>query len=206
MPRPRNLLRRLFGKRGCRSGAVTVETAIVLLPFLLLTCMTIEMVLIEFYQAVFAKCVQDVARQIRTGQTSALTTTTLELNNLITNICNDTGNYSVIPLPRCSSSTAVILNVISSTGTPSFTSGISNGDLVASSLRSNGTITTTASAYPGACNLVVFQAFYKWPVLIPINQTYLNSGFTVPAFLFSAAFAFQDEPPSTGGGCSSLYN
>ena len=198
-------LRRLFGRTGCRSGAVTVETAIVIVPFLFLTMMTLEIILIEFYQAIFAKCVQDTARQIRTGQSSSQSTTTLELNQLVTSICNDTGNYSSLPLPSCSSRTAVIVNVISS-GVPAYSSGISGGALVGSSLQTNGTATSVATAYPGACNLVVFQAFYQWPILIPGNKIFLNSGFTTPSYLFASASAFQDEPPQSGGQCSGLYN
>ena len=198
-------LRRLFGKSGCRSGAVSIETAIVIVPFLFLTLMTLEVILIEFYQAIFAKCVQDTARQIRTGQSTSLSTTTLELNQLVTSICNDTGNYSSLPLPSCSGRTAVIVNVISS-GIPTYSSGISGGALVASSLQANGTVTNVASAYPGACNLIVFQAFYRWPILVPGNQIFLNSGFTSPSYLFASASAFQDEPPQSGGQCTGLYN
>lgn len=192
-------IRRLLGRAGCRSGAVALETAIVIVPFLLVTLMTVEIVLIEFFQAIFTKCVQDVARQIRTG--TAATNTT----DLVSAICNDAGQYTTVPLPNCSTNTAVIVNVISSSGMPSFSPGISNHALVGSSIQANGS-TSGSPPFPGACNLVVFQAFYRWQILIPGNRILLNSGFTVPSYLFASAAAFQDEPPSNGGNCSGLYN
>ena len=184
-----------------RGGAVTVEVALVLLPFLIVTCMTMELVLIEFYQARFSNAVYLLGRAMRTGNeasveasNAALSTPidskTTMLQALCTNMNFPAPMVGATPASCAASSYLSVVVQIIPKGTAitsgTFSSGVKLGSLTP----------TSYPASPASCNLVVVQGFFSWPILIPLNAAALKTASLTSGsyFLMSAATVFQDEP------------
>lgn len=175
----------------CRGGAVAVETAIVLMPLLLIMLMTLETALIMAFQSNLSGAVARASRYIITGnaltQEGGLTTGQTPLTNFVSNLCANT------VIPKCSS-TSSRLQVIVTFGTPSVP------PTMQSPQYSNPSGLTGSSYQTGAsspCNLVLVQVYYLWPILIPLDGPFLkntSSSWTGPAsYLMSNTWLAQNE-------------
>jgi Flp pilus assembly protein TadG len=169
---PAKLVRlRRFAKR--QDGAVAVEFALVMLPFLLLMFIIMETALVFFAGQTLETAVADSARLIKTGQAqnSSLTQATFK-----TAVC-----ARVYALFDCSSGMYVDVQTYSDFSSISTTV----------TYDSSGNPVTTYS--PGSSgDIVVVRLIYKWPIAIPMVQTWLaNSG---SSRLLVATAAFRNEP------------
>lgn len=174
----------------CRGGAVAVETAIVLLPLILLMLMTLETAIILAFQSNLNSAVAKASRQIVTGaeltQEGAQGSTGLSpLNLFISNLCANT------VIPKCNSSR---LQVTVTYGTPYSPPTSGSVQYSNPSGLTGSSYQTGASA---ACNLVLVQVYYLWPIMIPLNAPFLkntSSSWTGAAsYLMTSNWLAQNE-------------
>ncbi len=208
----RALLARLWRGRG---GAVSVEAALLIPPFLLITCMTVELVIVEYFQARFQAAVYQLGRFIRTGQELAEETSTGTSGpTLLQNVCIAMG----FPTPIVGGSAATCaaspyLTLVVSTysagsvpGNP--VSPVSGGALLSGAKQStNGGALSAYAGAPASCSLVALQGYFTWPLVIPLDAQLLRSRYlTGSYFMMTAATVFQAEPPTSGANCTSIGN
>lgn len=177
-----------------------MEFAFVAPVFFLLLMATLETAIIFFAQSSLQGAVNDVARQIRTGQAACFnkdssgnclsgSQAAMTQAEFRTAICNE---VSVL-LQDCAGPSLQF-------DVQPFTSGFGadNG----SPLDSSGNLPTLTNFNIGnACEVVLVRAFYKWPVFTPMLDFFLGN-VTGGYHLLSTAASFRNEPYTNNvAGC-----
>jgi Flp pilus assembly protein TadG len=172
-------------------GSAALEFAFVAPVFFLLLMATLETAIIFFAQSSLQGAVNDIARQIRTGQAACFNK-------------DSNGNClsgSLATMTQAEFRTAVCNEVsvlLKDCGGPSlqfdvqpFSAGFgSNG----SPLDASGNLPALNNFNIGnACEVVLVRAFYKWPVVTPMLDFFLGN-VTGGYHLLSTAASFRNEP------------
>lgn len=175
----------LRGTRG-RSGSTAIEFAFIAPVLFLFLFGTIETGVIYFAGTALQNATDDAARQVRTGQASAFTSSQFK-----TQICSEMTGF--ISSATCTANLQVDVRQYSSFSTASYPT-VTNTD---------GSLNTSSMSYPGSltpCQVVLVRAFYPWnimtPLMAPLLQTSPNG-----QYLLTAAAAFRSEPYTTSATC-----
>jgi Flp pilus assembly protein TadG len=187
-------LRRRLRADGIK-GSAAIEFAMVAPVFFVLLMGTIEAGVIFFAQSALQNALNDVARLVRTGQTSCYTTSggncvAMTQAQFRTQLCSEVS----LLLQDCNGASLQFdVNAY-----PSGFSGASNSSpLVAGSLP-----TLTAFNIGNPCDVILARAFYKWPVFTP-GLSYFLANVGSSYHLLATAAAFRNEPYTTStNGCS----
>ena len=181
-------------------GSAALEFAFVAPAFFLLLMATLETAIIFFAQSSLQGAVNDIARQIRTGQAACF---------------NKDSSGNCLPGSQAAMTQAefqkAICNEVSvllqDCNGPSlqfdvqpFSGGF--GPDNGSPLDSNGNLPTLSNFNIGnACEVVLVRAFYKWPVVTPMLDFFLGN-VSGGYHLLSTAASFRNEPyNNNAAGC-----
>ena len=184
--------RRSVLQRFCEAnrGAVAVEFAIVLLPFLVLLFGTIELGMIFMASSTLQSATDEAARRIKTGEFQATHTTKDQFKTLV---CD---NMTWLKTP-CASNLTVDVQTFASL------SDIGGaGAIDPTNFQPNNTCWS-----PGqAGDVVLVRTYYSWRLITPLlNQGLVNMGSGSGKRLITAASSFRNEPwsssPPTGAQC-----
>ncbi len=166
---PRRFLRR-------QDGAVAVEFALVLLPFLAVMFAIMETALVFFAGQTLETAVADSARLILTGQAQNQSLTQTTFKNAV---C-----ARIYGLFNCSSGVYVDVRTYANFSSVSMTTPVdANGNLVNNFVYQPG----------GPGDIVVVRLFYQWPItvsLMGLNLSNMSGGNR----LLVATAAFRNEP------------
>lgn len=168
-----------------RSGSAAIEFGFVAPIFFLFLMGTIETGIMYLSDFVLQNATSDAARQIRTGQVTASSTTQAQFRTLV---CNE-----ISPLLQCDSNLQIDVQTY-----PSFTQAN-----ITNPLTGTGALDPTLSNWsPGTvCSIVLVRAFYTWNVVTPLLTPFLVN-MSGNKHLLSAAAAFRNEPYNTSvSGC-----
>ena len=173
----RSALRRL-GR--ARRGSTTVEFALVVFPFFLLTFGLAEIAMIGFAQTSLNYAVSETSRQIRTGQAQLGEITEAQIK---AQLCTNLNSFIIM---TCDGNMFLDVRRFDS-----FTNA-SNG--VTSPIQ-NGQFQTGSFSYsPGASSdIVVVRAFYRWHVMTPLFQPVFSNVSNGERILVSTMM-FRNEP------------
>lgn len=177
--------RRRAGFRRAADGAVAVEFALVLTPFLILLAGLIEIGFMLQTSAVLQNATDEVGRLIRTGQVTNRTGGVLmDANTFIRNVCNQ-----VTILTDCP--TAVSIDVRSSTSFSTLSNVMPNPINVGpSTLNGAPMISFTPGGTSRATSVIIT---YDWEFTLPIMNAFGNV-FGGSARRLEAVTIFRNEP------------
>jgi Flp pilus assembly protein TadG len=176
----RRVARRASPRRFARHqrGAVAVEFALILLPFLALMFGIMETALVFFADQTLETAVADSARLIMTGQAQNQNLTAATFKNAV---C-----ARVYGLFDCQNGIYVNVQTYSSFGSISYTPPLdTNGNLVSSNF-------VYQPGGPG--DIVVVQLFYQWPIYVSLMNLSNLSNMSNHNRLLVATAAFRNEP------------
>ncbi len=166
---PRRFLRR-------QDGAVAVEFALVMLPFLAIMFAIMETALVFFAGQTLETAVADSARLIMTGQAQSQSLTADTFKNAV---CT-----RIYGLFNCSSGVYVDVRTYTSFASVS----------MAQPVDANGNLVNNFQYQPGGPgDIVVVRLFYQWPIkvsLLGLNLSNMSGGNR----LVVATAAFKNEP------------
>lgn len=185
--------------RGDQRGASTVEFALVAVPFLALTCGTIEASIDYWAQSILQQAVSDAGRLVYTGKFQTSNANTTGNDNFIAafrnEICKDNGSPR-ITIFNCSN---VRINI---SQVDSFS--VANPVSPASTDSSTGKVDWNPAFGNYACgkssSIMVIQAAVDFPIffnLIPTGQATLPGGKRI----LQAATVFRSEPFGSSVSC-----
>jgi len=168
-----------------RSGSVIVEFALIAPVFFILLMGTIETGVIFLEDFVLQNAINDVSRQIRTGQVALGSISQTAFRQ---SICDSIG-----PLLACDSNLQVDVETVATFSQAALTNPIT---------ASNTLDPTLNKWQPGTvCSVVLVRAFYTYTVLTPLLQPIL-ANINSTQHLLTAAVAFRNEPYTTAvAGC-----
>jgi Flp pilus assembly protein TadG len=168
---PRRFMRR-------QDGAVAVEFALILLPFLALMFGIMETALVFFADQTLETAVADSARLIMTGQaqTQSLNATTFK-----NAVC-----ARIYGLFDCQNGVYVNVQTYSSFGGITYTPP----------LDTNGNLVTSNFVYQpgGPGDIVVVRLYYQWPIYVSLMSLSQLSNMSNHNRLLVATAAFRNEP------------
>ncbi len=160
------------------SGATAIEFSILALPFIMIVFAVLETALSFTAQEVISNSVDKLARQIRTGQIDATTTTSTQFRQLICDdiklLVDDTCPELEFDLKSYSSFAAVPKTIPMSSPTVLDTTGF-----------------TYAPGGTGTINHL--RVFYRWPVITDIMKQHMAGLEDGKTLLFSSS-TWQNEP------------
>lgn len=151
-------------------------------PFFLLIFAILETCLSFGAQQVMSNAMDDVARDIRTGQAKNLTS-----DQLKTNIC---AKLSMIA-SDCKNNIEVDLRSYTSFKDAAKDNYINNNGTV--KISKNGSPEDLKVSPGGAMTINTMRVFYKWPVITDRMRTYMANAGTNKTLLFST-ITWQNEP------------
>ena len=166
------------------TGSAIIEFAFIAPVFFLLLFAILEIGIIYFAQSTVQYGTNDIARMVRTGQTSAQGVTQATVRQ---RVCDD-----IAPLVPCDGDLSVDIEAF-----PTFA-----GVNFSNPLGPTGSMNSMNNYNPGtACTVVLVRVFYAWPVFTPLLTPFLSNMAGSKHLLYSAA-AFRNEPYSLGlAGC-----
>ncbi|OYU68519.1 MAG: pilus assembly protein TadE [Alphaproteobacteria bacterium PA2] len=175
----RNLIKRFLK---AKRGAVAVEFAIILLPFLVLMFGTVELGMVFMTSSTLQNATDEAARRIRTGEFQATSTTKAQFKTLV---CN---NMSWLKT-SCAGNLTVDVQTFSDFGGIGGAAGIDPANF-----DPNDTCWS-----PGqAGDIVLVRTYYKWQIFTPfLDQSLVNMGDGSSQRLITTAASFRNEPWST---------
>lgn len=188
IPKPSRNPIRGFGK--AERGAVAVEFAIILLPFLVLMFATVELGMVFMASSTLQNATDLAARRIRTGEFQATSTTKAQFKTLV---CNGMSWLK----SSCAAKLAVDVQTFSNFG------GIGGAATVdPTAYDPNATCWSAGKAG----DIVLVRTYYKWRIFTPmLDQSLVNMGDGSGERLITTAASFRNEPWSTqapvGAGC-----
>ena len=176
----RRLARRASPRRFMRrqDGAVAVEFALILVPFLALMFGIMETALVFFADQTLETAVADSARLIMTGQAQTQSLTAATFKNAV---C-----ARIYGLFNCQAGVYVNVQTYSSFGSISYTPPLDN----------NGNLVTANMGYSpgGPGDIVVVQLYYQWPIYVSLMNLNHLSNMSGNKRLLVATAAFRNEP------------
>jgi len=176
---PRNLIQRFLQ---ANRGAVAVEFAIVILPFLVLMFATVELGMVFMTSSTLQNATDEAARRIRTGEFQATSTSKAQFKTLV---CDSMSWLKT----SCASKLAVDVQTFSSFG------GI-GGAAAIDPTNYNPNNTCWSAGQAG--DIVLVRTYYKWKIVTPmLDQSLVNMGGGSGMRLITAAASFRNEPWST---------
>jgi Flp pilus assembly protein TadG len=166
------------------AGSAIIEFAFIAPVFFLLLFAIMEIGIIYLAQSTLQYATNDIARMVRTGQTSQTGVTQATIRQ---RVCTDAA-----PLIPCNNDLNVDIEAFTNFSTVSFSNP----------LGPTGSLNAMNNYNPGtACNVVLVRVFYPWPVFTPLLTPFLSNMAGDKHLLYSAA-AFRNEPYSLGlAGC-----
>lgn len=180
IPKPRRNPLQRFLK--ANRGAVAVEFAIVLLPFLVLMFATVELGMVFMTSSTLQNATDEAARRIRTGEFQATNTTKAQFKSLV---CQNMSWLS----GGCPTNLAVDVQTFSNFG------GI-GGAAAIDPTNYNPNNTCWSAGQAG--DIVLVRTYYKWKIFTPfLDQSLVNMGNGSGMRLITAAASFRNEPWST---------
>ncbi len=205
----RNLTRSAAGFARHRDGGVTVEFAIMVIPFLMLIFGIIELGLILVVDLNLTNATLILARQIRVGSMIAAggsvatsSGSVINLSDFKQAICN---NIKLVPNATCLSNLQIDMRTLST-----FT-----GNTVPNPVSGRSFSSSALCFYSGASgNIVELRAFFLWPLFSPVllssfaqvTSLTTSAGTNTGAFfMLISSEVFKNEPnaasQNTGSGC-----
>ncbi len=174
-------------------GVTAVEFGILALPFFTIIAAILETSFVFLASQILDSAVQDAGRLIRTGQMQTGPVATNSLDGFRTKICN--GLYNMMTCANVKVKVSVVANFSSATVTYPIQQG-------AACTTTNGVKTcnwTIVEGYaPGiGGDVVLVQAYYKWPTLVRLPGFNLQDQVDGTRLL-GAVRVFRNEP----FGCS----
>jgi Flp pilus assembly protein TadG len=168
---PRRFMRR-------QDGAVAVEFALILLPFLALMFGIMETALVFFADQTLETAVTESARLIMTGQA--------QTSNLTAQTFKDQVCSRIYGLFNCPG--GVYVNVQTYTSFGSITN--------TPPLDANGNLVTSGMGYQpgGPGDIVVVRLYYQWPIYVSLMSLSQLSNMSNHSRLLVATAAFVNEP------------
>jgi Flp pilus assembly protein TadG len=186
----RRLARRASPRRFMRrqDGAVAVEFALILLPFLALMFGIMETSLVFFADQTLETAVADSARLIMTGQAQNGAWQPADFKQRV--CARIYGLFTCDSSAFVSSSTSP--NVYVNVQTYSSFGGIT----YTPPLDRNGNLDSSGFGYNtgGPGNIVVVQLFYQWPIFVSLMNLGSLSNMAAHSRLLVATAAFRNEP------------
>jgi Flp pilus assembly protein TadG len=176
------LRRRAHAFRRDERGVTLIEFGILAVPFFAIIAATLETALIFFAAQILDSAVQDSARLIRTGQAQQASYTAA---NFRTAICN--GLFGMFDCTQLKVKVSIVAD-FNAAATP--VSPVQTG--AACSPNCQWTIVETYTPGSGS-QVIMVQAFYKWPVLINFLGFNLKNQ-PDGTRLLGAVRVFQNEP------------
>lgn len=171
-----------------KRASAAIEFAMIAPVLFLFLMGIIETGVIFLAQFTLQGAINDVARQIRTGQVTPANTTVTALRQ---KICNEIG-----PFLACDSNLQIDVEA-STTGF----SGVSYQNPVTASNTLNPALNNTWPTSITYCSVVLVRGFYTWHVFTPFLQPFL-ANLSNDVHLISVAAAFRNEPYNVGvSGC-----
>ena len=166
------------------TGSAIIEFAVIAPVFFLLLFAILEIGIIYFAQSALQYGTNDIARMVRTGQTSAQGVTQ---DTVRQRVCTD-----IAPLIPCDNDLNVDVEAFTNFSNVNFSNPLGpTGDMQSLNNYNPGT----------ACTTVLVRVFYAWPVFTPILTPFLSNMAGNKHLLYSAA-AFRNEPYALGlAGC-----
>jgi Flp pilus assembly protein TadG len=164
------------------TGSALIEFAVIAPVFFLLLFAILEIGIIYFAQSQIQYGTNDIARFVRTGQSTGVTQ-----DQVRQRVCND-----IAPLIPCDGDLSVDIEAF-----PTFA-----GVNFSNPLGPTGSMNSMNNYQPGtACTVVLVRVFYAWPVFTPFLTPFLSNMAGSKHLLYSAA-AFRNEPYALGlAGC-----
>lgn len=176
----RRLARRVSPRRFMRrqDGAVAVEFALILLPFLALMFGIMETSLVFFADQTLETAVADSARLIMTGQA--------QTQNLTAQTFKDQVCQRIYGLFDCQNGIYVSVQTYSSFGSITNTPPLDN----------NGNLVTSNFGYQpgGPGDIVVVRLYYQWPIYVSLMNLSNLANMSNHNRLLVATAAFRNEP------------
>ena len=176
----RRLARRVSPRRFMRrqDGAVAVEFALILLPFLALMFGIMETALVFFADQTLETAVAESARLIMTGQAQ---TQSLDATTFKNAVC-----ARIYGLFTCQNGVYVNVQTYSSFGSITNTPP----------LDTNGNLVTSNFVYQpgGPGDIVVVRLYYQWPIYVSLMSLSQLSNMSNNKRLLVATAAFRNEP------------
>lgn len=175
----RNLIQRFFE---ANRGAVAVEFAIILLPFLVMMFATVELGMVFMTSSTLQNATDEAARRIRTGEFQAVSTSKAQFKTLV---CNNMSWLS----GSCATNLTVDVQTFSDFG------GIGGAAAIdPTAFNPNNTCWSAGKAG----DIVLVRTYYKWKIFTPfLDQSLVNMGNGSSKRLITAAASFRNEPWST---------
>ncbi|OXE35086.1 MAG: pilus assembly protein TadE [Phenylobacterium zucineum] len=189
----RNLmLRQNLIQRFCKAnrGAVAVEFAMILLPFLVLIFGTLELGMVFLVSSTLQNATDEAARRIRTGEFQAVNTTKTQFKTLV---CDNMSWLKSV----CAANVTVDVQTFTN---------ITNVGGAAAIDPANFKPNTTCWSAGQAGDVVLVRTFYNWKIVTPLlDQSLVNMGSGSGNRLITAAASFRNEPwsssPPAGASC-----
>ncbi len=176
----RRLARRASPRRFMRrqDGAVAVEFALILLPFLALMFGIMETALVFFADQTLETAVADSARLIKTGQAQTQNLTAQTFKN---QVC-----ARIYGLFNCANGVYVDVETYSSFGSITNTPPLDN----------TGKLVTSNFVYQpgGPGDIVVVRLYYQWPIYVSLMNLGNLANMSNNSRLLVATAAFVNEP------------
>jgi Flp pilus assembly protein TadG len=176
----RRLARRASPRRFMRrqDGAVAVEFALILVPFLALMFGIMETALVFFADQTLETAVADSARLIMTGQA--------QMQNLTAQTFKDQVCSRIYGLFNCPNGVYVDVETYSSFGSITNTPPLDN----------SGRLVTSNFVYQpgGPGDIVVVRLYYQWPIYVSLMNLSNLSNMSNHNRLLVATAAFRNEP------------
>jgi Flp pilus assembly protein TadG len=176
----RRLARRASPRRFMRrqDGAVAVEFALILVPFLALMFGIMETALVFFADQTLETAVADSARLIMTGQA--------QMQNLTAQTFKDQVCSRIYGLFNCPNGVYVDVETYSSFGSITNTPPLDN----------SGRLVTSNFVYQpgGPGDIVVVRLYYQWPIYVSLMNLSNLSNMSNHSRLLVATAAFRNEP------------
>ena len=191
---------RIVGFFQARSGATAVEFALLALPFLAMTCGTLEAGLVYWEQEILQQAVVEAGRQIYTGKFQTTNAGTTNSATLISNfrnaICTSPNGTTRLTIFNCANVRVSITQA----------SGFSGASAVSPVVVGSNGISDwnpgfQSYACAGSSSIMIIQAAVDIPVFFPslgLTTTNLPNKRRV----LQAATVFKVEPYSTNSVCS----
>lgn len=161
-----------------KRGATAIEFTLLALPFAMLSFAILETTVSFTAQQVVSNAVDQISREVRTGQLTLTNTTQQQFRD---KIC---GEISVIVGSSCSGLVWDLQSYSKFSDVPKSIPLTSNGDIDSSGFKYD----------PGSeSSIVSLRIFYKWPVLIDLMQA-STANLPNNKTLLYASVTWQNEP------------
>jgi Flp pilus assembly protein TadG len=175
--RRQRLVERILRRIGDDHGAVALELALIGIPLVFLVMATLETILVMLVSTSLAAATNEAAREIRTGQVSAATTTSQAFGQLV---CSNMSWFGA----QCVNNISVNSQVFSSFSSATPPTVVQNGAFNTANLQ-------FATGAPG--DIILVNTYITWNLVTPLLSSAFG-GLSNGQILITASSAFRNEP------------